>query len=137
MYALQKLDLYLTGAIFTIKTEWGLKLSGNNYRIEYLACRDNTRIPKQLEAESMRVELKVDDKAYQIRVIDSNMLGDCPVWETDVEESTQVMTDSHWMEEIEKCQVDSEIEAFREKVEARETSKYMIHEKRLLFLGKG
>lgn len=34
---------------------------------------------------------------------------------------------THWMEEIEKGQMDSEIAALREKVEAEETSKYAIH----------
>ena len=76
MYAVQKLDYYLSGAIFTIKTDhkplkyqleaewtnkkiqqWALKLSGYDCKIEYLAGKDNTcadllsRIPEQLEAE--------------------------------------------------------------------------------------
>lgn len=41
------------------------------------------------------------------------------------------MTDPHWMEEIEKCQIDSEVAALKAKVEAGETSKYAVHEVRL------
>lgn len=47
---------------------------------------------------------------------------------------TQVVTDPHWTEEIEKRQVDSEIAALRGKVEAGEISKYAIHEQRLYYL---
>lgn len=79
LYAVQKLDYYLSGAVFTIKTDhqplkylleaewmnkkiqqWALKLSGYNCKIEYLAGRDNTcadllsRILKQLEVHQVR-----------------------------------------------------------------------------------
>lgn len=72
MYALQKLDYYLSGVMFTIKTDhkplqylletdWankkiqqrGLKLSGYKCKIEYLAGKNNTcadllsRIPQK------------------------------------------------------------------------------------------
>lgn len=83
--------------------EQKLKLSGYNCKIEYLAGRENTcsdlllRIPKQLEAESVRVEpgWGVNDRAYQIGVINSNRLGNHPELETDMEETTQIMTDHH------------------------------------------
>ena len=61
LYHVQKLDYYLSGAVFTIKTnhqplkylfeaewtnkkiqQWALKLSGYNCKIEYLVGRDNT-----------------------------------------------------------------------------------------------
>lgn len=44
-------------------------------------------------------------------------------------EDTQVVTDPHSTEKIEKEQVDIEITALRKKVEAGETSKYAIHER--------
>ena len=91
MYALKKLDYYLSGSVFTIKMDhkqlrylleqewtnkksqqWALKLSGYNCKIEYLAGRENTcadlllRIPKQSEAESIELEPEVDNKAYQV-----------------------------------------------------------------------
>ena len=99
MYALKKLDYYLSGAVFTIKTDnqplqyllemewtnkkiqqWAFKLSGYNYKIEYLAGKDNmytnllSRLLKQLEAESVELEPGVDDKAYQVQVINSHRL---------------------------------------------------------------
>ena len=103
LYAVQKLDYYLSGAVFTIKTDhqplkylleaewmnkkiqqWALKLSGYNCKIEYLAGRDNTyadllsRIPKELETESINLEPDVDDKAFQINVINSHRLEGRP-----------------------------------------------------------
>lgn len=115
MYALQKMDYYLNGVVFTIKTDhnqlqylleadqtnkkiqqWALKLSG--YKIEYLADRDNThadllsRIPKQLKAESVRMEPEVNGRAYQLRLINSNRLGNCLLLESDTEEITQLVT---------------------------------------------
>lgn len=90
--------------------------------MEYLAGKDNTcvgllsRIPKQLEDESVRVELWVDGRVYQIGVINANWLKDRPVLGTDAEEDTQAVTDPHWMKEIEKGQMDSEKTALREKV---------------------
>ena len=97
VYALEKMNYYLSGATFVIKTDhkpfqylfeagwtnkkiqqWALKLSGYNCRIEYLAGRENTcadllsRIPKQLERESISVIPEVDDQAYQINAINSH-----------------------------------------------------------------
>lgn len=93
-------------------------MSRYNCKIEYLAGKDNTcadllsRILKWLEEESVRVELGVDDRAYQTGVINSNRLKDHPVLET--EEDTWVVTDPHWTEEIEKGQVDSKLVSRRE-----------------------
>ena len=86
VYALQKLDYYLNGAQFTIKTDhkplkylfnadwankkiqqWALKISGYNCTTEYLSGKENTcadllsRISNQLEQESMPQELEIDD----------------------------------------------------------------------------
>lgn len=116
-----------------------MKLSGYICKIEYLAGRDNiyadllSRITKQFEAESVRVEPGVDERTYQISVIKSNRLGNRPVLETETEETTQVVTEPHWMEEI-KDQEDSEIAALRAMVEAGETTKYALHEGRLYYL---
>lgn len=94
-----------------------------------VAGRDNTcadllsRIPKKLERESVRVEPGVDNIAYQIGVIKSNGFGKCSMLETDDEEDTQVINDTHCEEEIKKKQVNTKI---AEKVEAGETSKYII-----------
>lgn len=44
------------------------------------------------------------------------------------------MTNPHWIEEIEKCQVDSEVATFKAKVEAGETTKYAVHEVKLYYL---
>lgn len=105
IYVLQKLDYYLSEAVFTTKTdhkqlqyllkaEWtnkktqqrALKLSGYSCKIEYLAGRDAdllSRIPKQLEAECVKVEPGVDDRAYQIGVINFSWIRDCPVLEAE------------------------------------------------------
>lgn len=50
--------------------QWALKLSRYNCKIEYLVSRDDTCM--DLEAESIRVEPGIDDRAYQIQVINSN-----------------------------------------------------------------
>ena len=80
MYILKKLDYYLSGAVFTIKTDlqallerertnkkinqWALKLSDYDCTIECLAGKDNTcadlfsRLPKK------KLEAGVDNKAW-------------------------------------------------------------------------
>lgn len=64
-------------------------MSGYHCNIDYLSGKYNTgmdllsRILKQLETESVRVEPEVDDRAYQIHVINSNRLKIHPVLETD------------------------------------------------------
>lgn len=93
-----------------------------------------SRIPKQLEERSVKVEQGVDDKAYRIGVINFNKLKDHPRLESDEEGDAQMMTDPYWTEGIEKEQADSEIAALREKVEAGETTKYAIIEERLYYL---
>ena len=116
LYAVQKLDYYLSGTVFTIKTDhhplkypieaewtnkkiqqWELKLIGYNYKIEYLAGRDNTcadlllRIPKQLETGA-------DDKAFQINVINSHRLKWRPTWEDQGVGESKTITGPHWID---------------------------------------
>ena len=100
IYALQKLDYLLRGATFIIKTDhkplqylfkadwknkkiqqWALRISEYNCKIEYLSARENTfadllsRIPNKLKLESEKVK-QVDDKVYQINVLNSHNLED-------------------------------------------------------------
>ena len=99
VYALQKLDYYLNGARLTIKTghkplkylfkvdwtnkkikQWELKITGYNCTIEYSSGKENTcvdllsRIPNQLEQQSEFQEKEIDDKSYQINVINLHRL---------------------------------------------------------------
>ena len=99
VYALQKLDYYLNGARLTIKTghkplkylfksdwtnkkikQWALKITGYNCTIEYLSGKENTCadllscIPNQLEQQSELQEKEIDDKSYQINVINLHRL---------------------------------------------------------------
>ena len=64
--------------------QWALRLSGYNCKIEYLASKDNTcvdllsRIPEQLETESIHLEPGVDDRTYQVNVLNAYTLGNRP-----------------------------------------------------------
>ena len=103
VYAIEKLNCYLRGATFVIKTDhkplqylfeadwtnkkiqqWAFKLSWYNCRIKYLAGRENTcadllsRIPKQLERESISVIQEVNDQAYQINAINPHRIEKGP-----------------------------------------------------------
>lgn len=82
----------------------------------------------------MKVELGVDDRAYQVRVINSNRLDNRPASETEEEASTQIRTDSLWVEEIKKGQMDSEVTTFKVEAGATYFMRYVIHEKRLYYL---
>ena len=141
MYAVQKLDYYLNGAVFMIKTDhkplkylleaewtnkkiqqWALKLSGYNCRIEYLVGKDNTcadllsRIPEQLEAESIHLEPGVDDRAYQVNVLNAHTLENRPSLEIDKAEGLATLSDPHWREVIESGQKNEELLDLRKKV---------------------
>ena len=160
MYATQKLNYYLEGAEFTIKTDhkplqymfktewankklerWALKLSSYNCKVEYLAGRDNTcadllsRIPKQLELESANVAMDVDDRAYQVTVINSTKLANRPTLSEDseVEFSGE---DGDPADSVVDWQDDPEIKSLRRKVKAGKTQRYVIFENRLFFLSK-
>ena len=52
-----------------------------------------SRIPKQLEAESIELEPGVDDRDYQVQVIKSYKLEDRPVWDSEEEEDAEVIGD--------------------------------------------
>ena len=149
------------GAIFTIKTDhkllkylleaewtnkkiqqWALKLSGYNCKIEYLAGKDNTcadllsRTPEQLEAESIHLSPGVDDRAYQVNVLNAHTLGNRPFsLEEDQTEEFVTLSDPHWREVIESGQRDEEILALRKKkVQAGKAQKYLIYEDILYYL---
>lgn len=90
-------------------------MSGYNCKIEYLAGKDNTcadllsRIPKQLEAESIHLEPGVDDRAYQVNVLNAHTLKGRPELEEDETGSSVIVSDPHWKEVIENSQRDEEI----------------------------
>ena len=58
----------------------------------HLAGRDNncaehlSRIPKQLDAESMELKPRIDNRAYQVQVINSHRLEDQSVWDNGEED---------------------------------------------------
>ena len=84
-----------------------------------------SRIPEKLESKSLKLESGVDDRAYQVNIINSHTLSKHPVWET--EEEREVIKDPHWEAIIESNQEDNKISSLRSKVEAGTTSKYDIH----------
>ena len=114
-YALGKLNQYLQGADFVVKTDhkplkyllespmqnkriqmWALSIAGYNCKIEYIKGTDNTcadllsRVPKEEgEAEPEHVEPDIDDRAYQVNVLDSGTFNprahaSCKVEEVDM-----------------------------------------------------
>ena len=109
--------------------QWALKLSGYNCRIEYLAGRDNTcadllsRIPKQLETESIKLAPGVDDNAFQINIINSHRLEGRPTWEYQGLGESETITDPHSTDIVRQGQGDSDIAALRCRVEAGNTSR--------------
>ena len=146
MYAVQKLDYYLSGAVFTIKTDhkplkylleaewtnkkiqqWVLNLSGT--------CVDLlSRIPEQLEAESIHLAPGVDDRAYQVNVLNAHTLGNRPSLEENQTEDFVTLSDPHWRGVIKSSQKDEEVLALRKKVKAGKAQKYLIHEDILYYL---
>lgn len=100
-YALQKLDHYLHGAQFTIKTDhkplkyildspmqnkkiqlWALSLAGYNCKVEYITGKENhcadllSRIPTEVSQESCTTTQDdnpdIDDRALEVNVLNSN-----------------------------------------------------------------
>lgn len=92
----------------------------------YLVGKDNTcadlqsRIPKQLEAKSVR--------AYKIQVINLHKLKNYTVLEVRAEETPGAISIPHCRNIIKESLEDSEIAAIRVKVEADDTSRYMLRE---------
>ena len=159
VYALQNLDYYLNGAQFTIKTDhkllkfkaywtnkkiqqWALKITGCNCIIEYLSGKRNTcadllsSIPNQLEQQSELQETEIDDKSYQINVINSHRLH-----------HRQSLGDLVSLEEIPKSEMprlgehqeDEEIKALKKTIESGKDSKaflekYMVQDGLLYYL---
>ena len=99
--------------------------------------KDNTcadllsRIPKQLEAESIHLEPGVDDRAYQVN---AHTLENRPGLEKDKAEELVTLSDPHWREVIESGQKGKELLDLRKKVEAGKAPKYVIYEDILYYL---
>ena len=115
---------YLLEAEWTNKKiqQWALNLSGYNCKIEYLAGKDNTcadllsRIPEQLEVESIHLEPGVDDRTYQVNVLNAHTLGNRPSLEENQTEDFVTLSDPHWRGVIESSQKDEEVLVLRKKV---------------------
>ena len=167
IYALQKLDYYLSGATFTIKTDhkplqyllkadwknkkiqqWALRISEYNCKIEYLSGKENTcadllsRIPNELKLESDNAK-QVDDKAYQINVLNSHKLRDRPSLDESEIEVEETNSQSHQELLARDIQEDEEIQEIKETIESGNTPKswadrYLLQEGLLYYLsGKG
>ena len=73
-------ETYRLAAEFYVRQQRALKITGYNCTIEYLSGKENiyadllSRIPNQLEQESELQETEIDDKYYQINVINSHRL---------------------------------------------------------------
>lgn len=164
VYALEKLNYYLSGATFVIKTDhkplqylfeadwtnkkiqqWALKLSGYNCKIEYLAGRENTcadllsRIPKQLEWKSISVIPEVDDRAYQINAINSHQIEKVPSVDEVTCDASNTAGQHHLIGLECEYQTDEEIRTLKEAIEAGKVteacaSRYLIQDDRLYYL---
>ena len=91
-------------------------------------CADLSRIPEQLEAESIHLEPGVDDRVYQVNVLNAHTLENRPSLEIDKAEGLATLSDPHWREVIESGQKDEELLDLRNKVEAGKAPKYLIYE---------
>ena len=69
----------------------------------------------------------MDDKAFQINVINSHRLEGRPTWEDERIGESETITDPHWIDIVRQSQGDSDITALRSRVEARNTSKYILY----------
>ena len=164
VYALEKLNYYLSGATFVIKTDlkplqylfeadwtnkkiqqWALKLSGYNCRIEYLAGRENTcadllsQIPKQLEWESISIIPEVDDRAYQINAINSHQIEKGPSADDVTCDASNATGQHHLIELVGDYQIDEEIRTLKEAIEAGKVteacaSRYLVQDDRLYYI---
>ena len=118
-YALQKLDHYLHGAEFVIKTDhkplkyilespmqnkkiqvWALNISSYNAKIEFLNGQANliadllSRSPPENEKPDSSIEEDVSDKTFQINTLNSNnfspkMFASCKLKENEPEKPVQ------------------------------------------------
>lgn len=66
-------------------------------------------------------------------MIRSHRLKDLPVLKTETDVSQRIITDPHWRDMIRESQEDSEIAA---RIEAGDTSKYVIYEEILYYLSR-
>ena len=110
--------------------QWALKLSEYNCQIEYLAGKENTcadlqsRIPKWLERESVSIVLVIDDRTYQINVINPHRIRESSVdgMGSDIPEAVEQF---QLPESVSEYQIDEEIRTLNEAVEARKMRKHV------------
>ena len=94
-----------------------------------------SRIPEQLEAESIHLEPGVDDRAHQVNLLNAHTIGNRPSLEENQTEDFVTLSDPHWRGVIESSQKDKEVLALRKKVEAGKAQKYLIYEDILYLSG--
>ena len=68
----------------------------------------------------------MDDKAFKINVINSHRLEGRPTREDQGVGESETITAPHWTDIVRQSQGDSYITALRSRVEARNTSKYVL-----------
>ena len=76
----------------------------------------------------------MDDRAYQVNVLNAHTLENRPNLEEDKAEELATRSDPHWREVVESGQKDEEILELRKKVEAGKAPKYLIYEDILYYL---
>ena len=76
----------------------------------------------------------MDDKAFQINVINSHRLEGRPTREDQGVGESETIMDPHWTDIVRQSQGDSDITALRSRVEAGNTSKYVLQGDILYYL---
>ena len=99
-------------------------------------CGPLVKNTKALDAKSVKLEQRMNDRAYQVQVINSHRLKYHLVLDDEREEDAEVIRDSHWNGQISYNQKDSEIAILREKIEADNTTRYLIREDRLYYISR-
>ena len=86
----------------------------------------------------MSIKLKpgVDDKAFQINVINSPRLEGRPTWEYQGVGESETITDPHWTDVVIQSQGDSDIAALRSRMDAGNISKYVLQGDILYYLAE-
>ena len=76
----------------------------------------------------------MDDRAYQVNVLNAHTLKNRPSLEEDKAEGFATLSDPHWRKVIESGQKGKELLDLRKKVEAGKAPKYLIYEDILYYL---
>ena len=76
----------------------------------------------------------MDNKTFQINVINSYRLEGRPTWEDQGVSESETITDPYWTDIVRLSQGDSDIAALRSRVEAENTSKYILQGDILCYL---